>query len=800
MFNNYLVVSFRNLLKNKISTIINIIGLAAGIACCVLIFLYVTNELDYDKQHKNGDRIFRILFSKNTPDGSSIHTTTPPPLASVVLNDFSYVEHAVRFLRFDNPLPLVSYENNKFYEKEFLFADQSVFEVFTLNFLSGNPQTALAKPNTIVITEKIASKYFGEESPVGKTLTLNNFIDLEVTGVLEDNQPNSTLRFDFLTSFSTLHGWLGEGFVNNWQNNMCQTYVLLQQERNANEFEKISPDFIKKYYGSNQQVKEIYLQPLNRIHLYSHQDYGISSTGNIIYIYLLISIALFTLIIACINFVNLTTAKSIKRAREVGIRKVVGASKKQLIYQFLSETVFLVLISIVVSIIVVYLVSPQFYEITGRSFSFELFKNWQLLLGLLGFGILIGLLSGIYPAFVLSSFNPAYTLKGTKGNSHGKSYFRKILVILQFTISIILIIGTTVIYNQLKFIQTKNLGFDKEQVLIIPVQEQNLRQNPEPLKNRMLLIPGVKKVAAAALLPGGPVGKTQYRLNTTSEYETISQLWVDHDFIKTLNFQLVAGRDFSKEFNTDSDNAFIINEEAARQFGWSNYSDAVGKHFEFQGNHSSGKSGKEGIIIGVVKDFHFTSMYNSIEPIVLHLWPWSNYILVKFNAVNLPNTLSELENIFTEFDSEHPFTYSFLEDKFNDLYKSERRIGKTVNIFTGLAVFIACLGLFGLSAFSAEQRIKEFSVRKVLGANVGTLLGLQLKEIMSLILISYFIALPTGYYIMSGWLKDFAYKTDLNINLLLFPGLVTFVAASLTVSYHVIKTAFTNPVDSLRNE
>lgn len=793
MFKNYLTVALRGILRQKGYTLINIVGLTVGITCCFIILLYVMDELSFDRHHKNSDRIYRLVLERNAAETISLNSSTPLPLAPALVNDFPQIAHAVRFLEKDNPIPLVSYDSKRFYERRFLFVDPNIFAVFTIPFVQGDPSTALQKSNVVVITEKIARKYFGQENPLGKTITFDNTINFKVTGVVKNVPPNSTIQFDFLASFSTLYNWLGKGSIDNWQNNMGRTYLLLSENISPEEIEQQLPRFIVKHLGETNPLKQIHLQQLNRIHLYSYQDYRLLSGGDIRYVYLLSAVAIFVLLIACINFINLATARSIHRSNEVGIRKVLGASKKQLVKQFLGEALFLCSLALLLAVLLSALILPHFNALTGKELSIHFHQNWKLWVSLVGIGLIVGLLSGSYPALFLSSFQPIHTLKSGSKTGMSTVIFRKALVVLQFSLTIALIIGTKIVYDQLNFMKNKRLGFDKDQVIVVPVRDQSIRKNPEPLKSRLQHYPGILEVGAAALFPGGPVGRTHFRAEGISDQGTMSMLWIDHDFIRVLGLELVAGRDFSKNFETDDTQAIILNEEAIRQLGYADPMQAIGKSFELVGS-------KKGTIIGVLRDFHFASLHRKIGPVVLHIWPWLNYVLVRVSTSYLPGVLDNLETVWHEFDPSHPFTFTFLDDNFDRFYQSEKQFGQVSGYFSLLAVLIACLGLFGLAAFTAEQRTKEIGIRKVLGASLTGILFLQLKEFIVLVFFANLIAWPIGYYVMSNWLQNFAYRIGIDIATFVLAGFLALGTALLTVSYQAVKAAVINPVDSLRFE
>ena len=792
MFKNYLKIALRNIRRHKGYSFLNVVGLAIGMACCILIFLYVRGELSFDRCHENSDQIYRLVLERRAPEGSKLDTSTPPPLGPALLNDFPQIAHAVRFFTKDNPIPLVSFDSNRFYERGFLFVDSNVFDEFTIPFLQGEPKTALQKPNSIVITQETARKYFGEDNPLGKMFVFENHLDFEVTGVVKNPPLNSTLQFDFLASFSTLYGWLGKEFLDNWQNNMCQTYLLLSKDSAPEELEQQLPAFIKKYLGETNSLQRILLQPLNRIHLYSAQDFRLSSDGDIRNVYILSSVAFIVLLIACINFINLTTARSVRRAKEVCIRKVAGTTKSQLVRQFLGESLLLTGVALLSAIVVVEASIHHFDRLIGRSISTDAIQNGWTLIGLLGIWLFVGLLSGGYPAFILSAFQPVHTLKGPPKTSSGGIIFRKALVVIQFAVSIALIIGTTVIYDQLNFIQNQRMGFDKDQIIVAPIRDEGLRQNPDPLKSRLRQQAGILEVGAAALLPGGPVGKTRFRAEGISDEGTMSMLWIDHDFIRTLGMKLIAGRDFSKNFGTDASEAIILNEEAVGQLGWTS-AEAVGKSFELVGS-------KKGTIIGVVRDFNFTSLHHKIEPIVLHIWPWLNYILVRADVAHVSGVLNDMKHIWQEFDPDHPFTFNFLNDNFDRFYQSEKRLGRISGYFSLLVILIACLGLFGLAAFTTQQRTKEIGIRKVLGSSVSGIIVLLTKEFIRWVIVANIIAWPVAYFVMNRWLQNFAYRIEMSLWMFILAGALALLIALVTVSYQAIRAATANPVESLRYE
>jgi len=793
MLLNYLKIALRNLLRHKGYSFLVIGGLAVGMACCILILLYVQDELSFDRYNQNHDRIYRLVAERKAAEGISLDLTMPPPLAAALVNDFPQITQAVRFLSIDNPIPLVGSGDKRFYERRLFFADPSVFRVFTIPLLRGDLKTALEKPNTVVITEEIAGKYFGETDPLGRTLSVNNTLSLEVTGVVRDFPSNSTLRPDFLVSFSTLTNWLGKDFISNRQNNTCQIYLLLAEHSSTKAVNAQLPGFISRYLGENSPLRKLHLQPLDRIHLYSFQDYGLTASADIHYVYLLSVVAFVVLMVASVNSANLTTARLVIRSKEIGVRKIVGASRKQLVQQFLCEAILSTLIALAVATALVEASLPLLDAVVGRDITSTNASAWGTWLSPIGIVFFIGLLAGGHPAFLLSSLKPTDSLKGYSKAGSSRVLLRKGMVVIQFALTVTLMIGTWVVYDQLRFMQNKQLGFDKDQIVVLPIRDQSLRQNPEPLKHRLLQDPGVLQVGAAALLPGGPVGRARFRAPGITDVGTMSMLWVDQGFVKTLNLKLVAGRDFSIASPSDSAEAFILNEQAVRQLGWKNPEDAIGKSFELLG-------GKKGHVIGVVRDFNFVSLHSRIEPLVLHLWPWMNYLLARIDGSRISTVVTGMQNIWREFDPNNPFTFTFMSDNFDRYYGSDRQLEQVFGSFTAIAILLACTGLLSLAAFTAERRTKEIGVRKVLGASVPSIIGLLIREYITLVALASLLAWPAGYYVMNQWLQDFAYRVSIGLGTFLLTGGAALLIALLAVGYQATKAAIANPVEALRYE
>jgi len=792
LLKHYLIVSLRNISRHKWSAIINIGGLSLGMVCCILILLFVQQELSYDKFHEKNEQIYRLVLERKGADRIK-HISSPALLAPTLKNDFPQIINSVRFFSIDNPAPVVSNGKDRFYEKQFYFADKDIFNVFTIPFIEGNSVGSLDKPNSVVITEDAAKKYFGEQSPIGKTLTVNNSIDLEITGVIKNLPSNSTLKFDFLASFEALYPWIGKEFINNWQNYMCQSFVLLPKNYNVESLTNEFPQFISRHLDKSTSLKRIYLQPLDRIHLYSSSDYNISSGGDINYTLLLTAIAIFVLLIACFNYLNLTSTQFIYRLKDVGIRKIIGARLHQLVFQFLIESLFLLAIVLLLSSLIVLIILPFFNSIIGRDINIDILRNWKLLFCPIAFVILVGVLSGIYPVYLFFSSKSILLLKGNISNGFKRTFLKKSFIIVQFALTSVLVTGIWIVYSQMNYLQSKSLGFEGSRVLVVPIRNEGLRQNPSALKNQLLKQRGVLSVGAAALLPGGPVGKAQYHIDGTNNIGILSMLWVDHDFIKTLGLDLLAGRDFSTNFTTDASQSFIINEEAVNQLGYKSVRDAIGKPLNLSGRD-------KGTIIGVVKNFHLTSLHHKIEPLVMYIWPWMNYILIRLNNNNINTAIPAIKNTFNEFDPINPVDFRFLNDSFLQFYESERHFEMVSGIFTFFAILIAGLGLFNLAKFTSEKRTKEIGIRKVLGASFFNILNRQLREYFILILLSNLIAWPIAYIVMTKWLQSFAYRVNISIGTFFYCCIITFLVAFITVIYHTAKSAFANPIESIRYE
>ncbi len=792
MIKNYIKIALRNLIKHKAFSVINISGLAIGMACCLLIIIFVQDELRYDRFHDKAGRIYRLTSEwsqrgiiANYP---LIFSGVPP----ILQNEFSEV---LNFVRFDPRLNvLISSGDKKFYEERLFYTDASVFEVFTFPLVKGDPETALKEPYSIVLTGNMAEKYFSGEDPVGQTLMIDNEHDYKVTGILKKIPRNSHIRFDFLASMATLEAQ-DPRYGKLWAWN-CYAYLLLPEDYSYLDLVKKLPDFIRRHRG--EKAVEAYtfsLQPLTSIHLHSHLGSEIEPNGDIRYVYIFSVIAFFILLIACINFMNLSTARSANRAKEVGVRKVLGADRIRLAKQFLGESLFLSLMALPAAVALVEFFLPAFNALTGKDLRIDYFGNSVVFIGLIGILLFVGLISGSYPAFFLSTFRPAEVLKGKLKAGSGSMLFRKVLVVVQFSVSIVLIAGTMIITNQLDFIRNKKLGFDKEQVLVMPVSRSGIGQNFEAFKRELLQNPSVESVCGSTSLPSLLPTRSVFIPEGIEEGErlTLRNVLVDHDFIKTFGLEILEGRDFSRDFATDREEAFVVNEAAVKEFGWDS---AVGKRL-------IDLEGPKGRVVGVVRDFHFRSKHQKIEPLILSLLPSSRFVYfvsVKMKSSNISDTLAFLKRKWNAFSPGWPLEYFFLDDNFDRMYKSEDRLRQVFMTFTSLAIFIACLGLFGLAAFTAEQRTKEVGIRKVLGASVPGVVLLLSKEFMKWVLIANVIAWPVAYFAMSRWLQNFAYRVSIGWAVFIAAAVLALGVALFTVGFQAAKAALANPSDALRYE
>ncbi|MDN5200156.1 ABC transporter permease [Fulvivirgaceae bacterium BMA10] len=813
MFRNFLKTAIRNLAKHKFYSFINITGLAIGIACCMIIVIFVQHELSYDKHHKKADRIYRVASDIEFGGNHFRLAVAPAPMAEALKNDFPEVEEVVRFR--SRGTYLVKRTEENFKENNVIFADASVFDVFTLPMLYGEPSSALVEPNTVVITKSMAKKYFDKEDVVGETLIFDDELECKITGVIEDMPSNGHFHFNFLLSMENLD----ESKNQIWLSNNFQTYVTLNEGTTPKQLEEKFPLMIEKYVGP--QAKNVldidfeqfleagnslyyYLQPLTDIHLHSDLTAELEANGSIIYVYIFSSIAFFILVIACINFMNLSTARSANRAKEVGVRKAMGSYKSQLVRQFLTESMVMSVLALLLAIVLVEFALPFFNDIAGRELKSDYFETGTITVTVIFITLFVGLISGAYPAFFLSAFNPANVLKGRLQSGIKSGTLRSVLVVFQFSISIILIIGTVVIFNQLNYIQGKKLGFNKEQVLVVH-DAYALGDQLNSFKNEIENHHEILSSTVSGFLPVANTNRSDMSFwpeGAMNEDNSVSmQTWnVDHDYIQTLGMEIVLGRNFSEDILSDS-NAVIINETAAKNLGYENpLNHTIQSPNVLEDGNPDPNNKHVYKIIGVVKNFHFESLRDNIGALGFFLKRSRSFISVRFETEDVGTTLKTIEAKWKEIAPGQPFSYSFLDQRFNQIYESENRLGKIFTIFASLAIFIACLGLFGLASFTSEQRTKEIGIRKVLGATVWDVILLLSKEFSKLVLIAFALALPAAYFLKNWLLQDYAFKTNIGIGTFIFVGMFSFLMAWLTMSYQSIKAARINPTESLKYE
>ena len=806
MLKNYIKTAWRNLWKNKSFSVINILGLSIGLACFILITLFVINELSYDRYNQKADRIFRvnsdILFG-----GTSFSLgESPDPMGAALKNDYPQVEQYARI--FVNGSRQIKKGNSYIIEPDIANVDSTFFDVFSLPALYGDPHTALNNPNTVVITERMAFKYFNNSNAVGETIERDK-VPYKVTAVIKDMPANSHIRFDFFFSMDNVRYQWGSFLSNNFY-----TYIVLKQGVDYKTFNKKFAEVINKYVLPQAKVYmdiksmdefekagnklQFSLVPLTDIHLRSDRTDELTPKGNIQYVYIFSIVAAFILLIACINFMNLSTARSSNRAKEVAVRKVLGSEKGKLVSQFLVESITIALISTIFSLVLVYLLLPYYNNMTGKSISFsDVFDN-KLLLILALMPLIVGILAGSYPAFYLSRFQPITVLKGQLTVRSKKSFIRNALVVFQFATCIILIAGTLVVYSQLSFIQNKNPGFNREQVLVVN-NTVALGNQATAFKNEVMALPGVVNGTYSAYLPV-PSWRSDYAFSKDAVMDTHNgfnmQVWqVDENYIPVFGMEVLKGRNFSKDIGTDS-NSLIINETIAKTLG---YQDPVGKVIYSQ-DFSNNNKVEPFRIIGVVKNFHFQSMRQNIGPLALAFQGNTHMASFRIKTKDLQGLVKKIENKWSVMVPSLSFQYSFLNDSFNKMYRSEQRVGKIAITFAVLAVLIACLGLFGLVTYMAEQRIKEIGIRKVLGASVGSVMQLLSKDFLRLVLVAFVIAAPVAWWGMHKWLEDFAYRVKLHWWVFAAAGSIALIIALVTVSVQAIKAALANPVNSLRTE
>ncbi len=802
---NYIKIVLRKIRRQKGYSFINIAGLAIGMACCILIVLYIHSELNFDTFHEHANRIYVLGVSSERAGYEFRGTASNATAAEVLQNDYPEVVQAVRYGY--KSVSNFIYGRKLFSINQVMYADENVFDVFTWPMIKGDPKTALSAPYSIVITEEIADRCFGDADPIGEALEFGEDESFVVTGVIEDVPDNSTIDFDALCSFKTLYaGGEPSRILTDWLSHNFYTYLLLDEEKDPAELEAKFPALLEKFAGEEMRkrgaMESLFLHPLRQLYLNPPWE----TRGPIFYVYIFSVVAALVLLIACFNFMNLSTARASTRAHEVGMRKVLGAHRANLMNQFFSESLFFSFVSLLFAVVLVYSILPAINSLTNRTISLDVSQLPWLIPGFLLLSIFVGLAAGIYPAIILSRYMPVKVLRGKLSSIRSNIKFRRGLVVLQFTISITLVISTVIIVRQLFYLQKKDAGYNKENVVVIPASDSAIRDSFAVIKEEFKKNPSVISVSFSSTIPGFGYPNTQKIPEgfDISESVLMDEINADYEYLETLGIELVAGRNFSKEFGTDELYSILINETAVKQFGWD---DPLGKTIKSldpykQGNHYIAKT-----VIGVVKDFHLRTLTREIEPVFIGYdpefpLPYSrlDVISVRIQAFNIAKTVDSLKNQWEDIFSERPFNYYFLDDIFEWQFGQIERSRKLFSYFTFLAIFVACLGLYGMASFSAAQRTKEIGIRKVLGSSITGILTLLGKELMLLVLAANAVALPLSFIIMKGWIQNFPYRTNIGILSFLGSSFIVLLIGVLTVSYQAIKAATANPVDSLRYE
>ncbi len=782
---NYIKIALRMFRRQKAYAFINVAGLALGMACCVVLFLFIQHEWSFDRFHRYAERIYRVVLRSEYEGRVRDHAGVAAPLAPAWKQEIAGIESAVRF---GKNTYLVKYRDKRFYEK-IVFADPEIFDIFDFPLLEGNPRTALSAPDSLLISDSMREKYFGTEDALGKTLLLDDRL-YRISGILRDIPSNSHLQFGFLGSFSRFD----RSYAGRWGVSNFATYFLVQKDFSLDEYALRMPSLVEKYRGKEARYSygiTYPLEPLTRIHLYSEAPWDLGPEGHIQHLAVFSAVALFILLVACFNTINLSTARSLTRAREVGLRKVIGAGRRQLALQFLGESFLMTAFSLLMSAVLVEMLLPIFNRLSGKTLHPNYLHNFPLAAFLAGVFLFVGFLSGGFLAIYVSGFQPVKILKGPFRDVSRVPLFRKIVIVGQFAVSILFIAATLIIFNQLRYMRTKSLGYNREHVVSLPIFDKEIFENQDAIKAEFLRDTGVISVSASSYTPGSTLWHQSYRYEGMPEDMNPMIRWiaVDHDFVDTLELNILLGRNFSSAYPTDAGGAYILNQSAVRAMGWDL---PLGKRMEIVA---------EGSVVGVIQDFHFRSLHHPIEPLALHIWPagYDNF-LVRIRSRDIPRILEHLKEAWESFSPDQAFSYIFLDEAYDNLYRTEMRLNRIFGHVTAISLFIACLGLFGLAAFSTERRTKEIGIRKVLGASIPGVAWLLSREFTRWVLLANLIAWPAAFGIMQSWLGRFAYRISIGIFTFLLAGLSALLVSLLTIAYHAVKAAFADPVESLRYE
>ena len=790
MIRSLFKTALRHIRKHYGYSLLNIIGLTLGITSALFLIIYVSDEISYDRYHEKADRICRVSSKITETDDQFTWIFAQIPMGPQVVQDYPEVESFVRFI--DMPQSLYTFEDREYIENNFYYVDSTLFDIFTYKVLKGDVRSAVTEPDKIALTKTVAARYFGDADPIGKVLKTgdNSF---EVTGIIEDVPANSHFRFDAVASASNLPKDIG-----NWGNFGVFTYLLLPEGTDVRAFEsKIQGMYdahMKTIFEPLQINIEYQLEPITKIHLYSTNSGEPEPTGSITYVIIFGIVALFLILIAAMNYMNLATARSASRAREVGLRKVVGSKRGALIGQFLSESVVLTFIALILSVILLIVLLPEFNLLSGKAFDLSVLYSPAAILSIIGIILLAGIAGGSYPAFYLSQFNPVTVLKGELTHGTGGSFFRKILVVIQFTISVAMIICTLVVFRQLNYLKTMDQGFNQENIVSLRLLNGEMRRKYPVLKTALLENNDIRYVTSTDTPVGEGSGKVIFNIETDQGMiqRGINFTVVDHDFVETLGIDIVEGRDFSRDMPSDTLYSVVVNETLAKRLGWT---EAIDKKVQLgDGDQVNAR------VIGVMKDYHQTGMYNSIESLMLVYRERNNIVYLKLDGTNTEQTLDYIKNTWNEIFPDQPFEYTYLSERFNNQFETDEKRGLIFTIFTILAILIACLGLYGLASYMVEQRTKEIGIRKVFGASEVSVVRLIIRDFMILVSISILIALPVSYYFMTRWLENYVYRTDIGVLVLIYAALITIALTLITISYKAYKAAVMNPAKSIKTE
>lgn len=786
MFKNLVKTAIRHILKHPGYSFLNVLGLTLGITSALFLLIYVADEVSYDRYHEKADRIYRVSSKITERDDQFTWVVAQIPFGPKVIEDYPEVEAYVRFINM--PRALYRHEDREFIEESFFYADSALFDIFTYKVLSGDARSALLAPNKIVLTETVAGRYFGEDDPVGKTLTTGD-ATYEVTGVIEDVPSNSHFRFEALASRSNLPEQIGS-----WGNFGVFTYLLFPEGLDVEAFEVkmqgMYAAYMEPIFGPLNIKIEYILEPIKDIHLYSTNAGEPEPTGSITYVYIFSIVALFLVLIAAMNYMNLATARSSGRAREVGLRKVVGSRRGPLVWQFLSESIIFTIIALIISIILLMALLPRFNLLAGKSFDLNVLYSPVLLVSLVAVILLAGIIGGSYPAFFLSRFSPVSVLKGEITQGTAGSLFRKILVVIQFTVSVIMIVCTLVVFRQLNYLKTMDQGFDQKNVIGLELSRSMISKYPV-LKQKLLENPNIKVVGSTNTPVGEGSGKLLFEVETDQGMSPrgINFAIVDHDFVEALGIKILKGREFQEDMPSDTLSGVVVNETFVKRMGWS---DPIGKRIE-----AGDENTLRARVVGVMQDYHQTGMYNEIESLLLAYRTVNNNVYVKISEDNAGQALSHIESSWKEVFPDQPYSYSFLTESFSGQFEADEKRGLIFTLFTILAILIACLGLFGLASYTVEQRNREIGIRKVFGASESTIMKLVARDFIILALISIVLAIPVAYYFMSNWLENYVYRADLGILLFIIAGLLTLVITFATISYKAYQASVSNPAEAI---